>query len=530
MNTNTLGPHYRQLYESELLRTQIALRLADRVSSDGSIQDRCQSRIAESALLWRLLRNIGCLPEIQSRLVRYIERTEPASTVERIIHRAVLTGESQHAEAEAFLGSFKHLTGERKKILLSTLLALTGAASNEPIAAGRKIEYRGHAVWTELVMCAIKIIRDEADGGSIPDDRQFLMKLLCDYPPSRVWQGNALAHLLGLHGLFAFAPHDPQLRAGVTALASQLNSDGGVPFIVGQDIWVSALAGLALAESGIVPEAASWLGEFIAARQLSDGGWGYDRNTTQSDVDDTSRCVVFLHALDSSKYAGVLHSGLEYLNGMAGEDGGFPTYLRGDPSEPDLTAGAALALATGAPPPADTLRRAGLFLLSAQSADGSFDPSWTRSHSSVVAHVVRALRELCQADAIPATHTEQAISRSVKFLVQRQNLDGGWGHRKGQVSDAISTSHAIDAISGHADPRVVSRAVSNLLLQRDLDGFAAPPDQVGPRPIPYDFPVLADIHVLSSLNRLHALARGRDAVSRRIDVRPNSAGGAVLGH
>lgn len=530
MNANTLGPHYRQLYESELLRTKIALRLADRMSADGSIQDRCQSRIIESALLWRLLRNIGCLPEIQSRLIRYIERTEPASTVERIIHRAVLTGQSQQAEAGAFLGGFEHLTGERKKILLSTLMALTGACAIDRTVAGKTIEYRGQAVWTELVMCAIKIIRDEADGGSIPGDRQFLVALLRDYPPSRVWQGNALAHLLGLHGLFAFAPHDPLLRAGVTALASQLNFDGGVPFIAGQDIWMSALAGMALTESGIAPDAAAWLGEFIAARQLPDGGWGYDRSTTQSDVDDTSRCVVFLHSLDASKYADVLHSGLRYLDGMAGPDGGFPTYLRGAPSEPDLTAGAALALATGAPPRADALRRAGLFLLSAQNADGSFDPSWTRSHSSVVAHVVRALRELCEADAIPPAQTEQAISGSVKYLVQRQNLDGGWGQRTGQASDAISTAHAIDAITGRADARVLSRAVGNLLLQRDLDGFAAPPDQVGPRPIPYDFPILADIHVLSSLNRLHALAPGSDEVSRRIDVRPNSARGAVLGH
>lgn len=44
------------------------------------------------------------------------------------------------------------------------------------------------------------------------------------------------------------------------------------------------------------------------------------------------------------------------------------------------------------------------------------------------------------------------------------------------------------------------RAMEFLLNQQRPDGtFSSIPDQVGPRPLPFDFPVLTNIHVISAL-------------------------------
>jgi hypothetical protein len=452
------------------------------------------------------LRKARLFPDVQSRVVHYLEDANPVHDIERIIQRAAMNRHDRDGDADGFLRNFRHSTGDRKKLLLSTILALVGACPVERSVGRRVSGYTGHAVWTDLTLCAIKIINEHV--GSHSEDRLFLTTLLRSHPGTGVWQGNLLAHLMGLHALFTFAPDGFLLRRGAAALASRLNPDGGVPFIAGQDVWVSALAGSALVDSGAAPAAAERLGDFIAARQLPDGGWGFDRGTTQSDVDDTSRCVSFLQSLSPAEYAGELRRGRGYLTAMAGADGGFPTYVRGDPSEVDLTAGSVLALMDDSPTAVPVLARAADFLLSAQHADGAFDPSWTRSQASVISHVIQALHELKRVGVGPTRNPRirRAIGNSVNFLVQQQNGGGGWGHRGGDISDAISTAHAVSALAGCVRPRLLVRAIG-VLHSQDGDVPAAPPDQVGPRPIPYDFPVLAEIHVLNALNRMVEASR-----------------------
>ncbi|MFE6331620.1 prenyltransferase/squalene oxidase repeat-containing protein [Streptomyces sp. NPDC057798] len=85
-------------------------------------------------------------------------------------------------------------------------------------------------------------------------------------------------------------------------------------------------------------------------------------------------------------------------------------------------------------------------------------------------------------------------------LIATQHADGGWGQLPDDPSDVLSTAQAVPVLARHGDPLSVSRAVTYLLNQQDPDGgFTSPPDQVGPRPLPFDYPVLTDIHALSAL-------------------------------
>jgi squalene-hopene/tetraprenyl-beta-curcumene cyclase len=503
--------------ELDRFRTQLAGRLAARIEPDGSIQGRCASRGIESALFLRLLRDNRLLPDVQERLARYLEHAVPAHQVESLVQAAVLGRHGQSEDTAAFLRAFDHPTGERKRILLSTVLALVGARQVHDPPVQDIPPYRGNAVWTDLTLCAIKIIHDCAGGRSVREDQAFLERLLRAQPVPGVWQGNLFAHLMGLHAVAVADPGSPLLRQGVSALSSQLNPDGGIPFISGQDVWVSALAGSALARS--TPDAgatAAKTGGFIAAQQLPDGGWGYDHSTSQSDVDDTSRCVALLESLDPAKYRRELAEGRSHLAARAGQDGGFPTYMRGDRSEADLTAGSVIALAGHSSTRRGLLVRAGEFLLSAQHEQGWFDPSWTRSQASVLAHVVEALEELERVGAADPARAGQAIGRAVSYLLREQNSDGGWGR---PASDALATAHAVTALAGRADPERLSAALSLLLSAAEHPRLPARPDQIGPRPIPYDFPVLVDVHVLTALNRaLEAHHRQHQREQQRKEV------------
>ena len=52
----------------------------------------------------------------------------------------------------------------------------------------------------------------------------------------------------------------------------------------------------------------------------------------------------------------------------------------------------------------------------------------------------------------------------------------------------------------YGDRLAVHRGIAYLLSQQLPDGrFTSIPDQVGPRPLPFDYPVLASIHSLPAL-------------------------------
>jgi hypothetical protein len=370
-------------------------------------------------------------------------------------------------------------------------------------------------------MCAVKMLHTAAQGGTPSDtDTAWLGRQLARTPAGQVWEGNLLAHLTGLHALHARQPDHPAIGHGITALAACARPDGGIPFIRHQSVFVTALAGTALAAGGADPAVLERIGGYLTAQQKNDGGWGYDDSTTQTDVDDTTRCAVALRDIGGpSRYPRPLARADAYLMLMAGHDGGYPTYLAGHPSEPEMTAVALIALTLPAPidgPHHDRrtalVRAAAEFLITAQNRDGSWEPSWTRSTTAVTTYALDALE--AAAGMLPelGSRTQPAVAAARAHLVATQNEDGGWGHSPLDGSDVISTAHALPGLRTAAR----NKAVHYLISRQHHDGhYTAPPDQVGPRPFPFDYPILADIHVLTALTRTARTTKPRQPPTNR---------------
>jgi prenyltransferase beta subunit len=244
------------------------------------------------------------------------------------------------------------------------------------------------------------------------------------------------------------------------------------------------------------------MSELVAAGQAPDGGWPFATGMQQTDVDTAARCMEFLRAADPRRYRAGLERASAYLVAMAAPSGGFPTWIASDVPDLDMTAGAILALAPDAERHRDLLAAATDFVLDSQLPDGAFERSWTISESSAILRVVDAL-DAVRAPSVPAARRiEEAIRRAVKHLAQTQNADGGWGRDADARSDVLSTAQAVPVVARHGDATGASRALAYLLSKQDSDGgFSSVPDQVGPRPLAFDFPVLADIHVLSAFQR-----------------------------
>ena len=116
-----------------------------------------------------------------------------------------------------------------------------------------------------------------------------------------------------------------------------------------------------------------------------------------------------------------------------------------------------------------------------------------------------------------------------------QHADGGWGQEAGAPSDVLSTAQAIAVVVRHGDAADAVRALAYLLSRQDADGgFSSPPDQTGPRPLAFDFPMLADIHALSAFQRAgHLMDVGMSAAGGRATTPcadSRTAGPRLAGH
>jgi prenyltransferase beta subunit len=199
---------------------------------------------------------------------------------------------------------------------------------------------------------------------------------------------------------------------------------------------------------------------------------------------------------------------LDYFRKLQREDGGYPTYELEGESEVTMTANILLAqsLCVGRRPHLrQSMRRACQFLMERQRNDGRFEKSWSLCESYSMFRVIWAL------DVYPATDEAPRIelvrARALRYLRETQHADGGWGQDAGQPSDALSTAYALASLGllwGHLpiEPSRIDRAVHYLLSQQDPEtgGFVSTPDVAGPRPIPFDLPLLNTVFCLMGLS------------------------------
>ena len=431
-----------------------------------------------------LLKRQGVLPEAQAQLAAYLQAAPRHGPFDSLVAGAAIGRTPSAAGARAFLASFSHWTGARKQLLLQSILRLLGY---EVLPTGPVPDYRGYATWTSLVLCAIGMT--EAAGTADGEARLGYLTGVLAERRGQVFDGNALAHLVALHCLHQVDPGHAAIGDGIAALEAMRHPGGGMPFIAGQEIFVTPLAASCLARAGAEGDLLERMGDFLVGAQLPDGGWSYTAVSSQSDVDGTSRCLEALRVIGASRYREALDRGERYLLSMAGADGSFPTYVRGHEGEVDMTAGAILALG---PRLGELLTVSADFIASKQHRDGTFPVSWTISTASVASRAIDAL----EASGLHG----HSVQRAVRSLAGSQNADGGFGQRPGMPSDVLSTAQAVQALTGRAPGRVVPDALNYLTEQQHNDGsFTSVPDQVGPRPIPYDFPILATVQALFAL-------------------------------
>ncbi|MHC5822243.1 MAG: prenyltransferase/squalene oxidase repeat-containing protein [Nostoc sp.] len=480
--------------------------LKDQVKTDGSVRDVCKSRVLESSLMLHLLTIQEIYPIYQYQLTHYLT-TQLDKEHNNKFHKALILGvlrksTSEDAQViEDYMTGFQHFTASRKRVLFRAILAELRVI---PYDSQYQIEhfcYRGYQSWIAAEICALKVLY--AFGLNHQkwvnhDDVEFL---LATQNNNSIWEKHVLANIIILLALQKFPEHDHVVLKGINNLLSCQNSDGGFPFIASFEIFCTATAGVALTDTGVDVETLLQMAEYIAGQQQSDGGWAYAEGVRQTDVDDTSFCVEFLRAVNPEKYKEYISKAEAYLLAIQNEDGGFPTFVRGNPSEITMTAAALNALAPRSAEYTNVFEFGLRYITSQQKFDGSFERSWSLSEAQAIFRSVLAMRTckvVRSAQLLESIYTAEA--KALDYLRKSQNSDGGWGHQLGDASDVISTSYTLIALSSLGDAETLRRSTHYLMLQQDEEGkFVSIPDQAAPRPIPYDVPILTSIFALLAL-------------------------------
>ena len=273
----------------------------------------------------------------------------------------------------------------------------------------------------------------------------------------------------------------PVVERGVAFLGRSVRTDGSWPIDTDLATWVTTLSINALARRpdwrdrlGSTERAAlsRWLldQQYRKRHVYTDadpGGWAWtDLPGGVPDADDTPGALLALHALDAAAPAhrDAACAGIGWLLDLQNADGGIPTFCRGwgalpfDRSSPDLTAHTLRAWTAWRPALPDALRsrterathRAVRFLERTQAPGGSWTPLWFGNQGAPedanpvygTARVLEGLSVLADAEAVPATE-----QRAVRWLVEAQREDGGWGGGPDVQPSIEETAVAVSALA-----------------------------------------------------------------------------------
>ncbi|MFD4922287.1 prenyltransferase/squalene oxidase repeat-containing protein [Streptomyces goshikiensis] len=500
-------PHWPpEAFPADLGPATLRLRthVKDRIDADGALRSPCHSRVLESALFLALLDRTRRESAGRDRLAVYLAgHRDSVDPMDRLLARTALDRQPNTAPAadmERFLAQAPDFTGPRKRALLQAVLLLLGSAVATGLPDPEAFSHRGLHSWARVQVTAVKAVLAHAHGQPHLVDERDLDLLRSTQRAGTVWEGNLLIHLSVLHALARLPGHDRLIAEGIRTALEHQRADGGMPFICDEDTWVTATAGVALHAAGAPAPVLDAVARRLLHLQHPDGSWSYTEHARLADTDCTSVAAEVLHLTGPDSRRAPVHRAIGALHALKGEDGGFPTYLAGAPSEASMTAAAANALSTQGPTQRAAVDAALEFLAAQQHPDGSFPPDWSSSrHHTIFRATLAAAGHL----DIPGSAGQRITHRAIRLVLHTQNADGGWGRQDGDASDALSTAYALITLTRQDAAGPAARGAAYLLTQQRPDGsIASIPDSIGPRPVGFTVPALADTFALLALGHL----------------------------
>ncbi|MBP2328298.1 squalene-hopene/tetraprenyl-beta-curcumene cyclase/sporulenol synthase [Kibdelosporangium banguiense] len=474
--------------------TRLSRYVTLHMDSEGAVRDPCLGRPLETALLLRLLQDTGRPFTLQDN---YFRSMPPGSDpFDVAIAQAALGWNGQatdelHASIAARSPGF---TGPRKRALLDGVFAVLSASTGTGESCQDSLRRDGLHSWAQVQVTALKGILTE----SLAEEDVDL--LVSTQLQPEIWEGNVLIHLCTLHALRRLPGTEAVVAEGIRKVLPHMRLDGSVPFVTDTDTWCTVTAGIALDSVGAPEPALRRIARRLVNCQQPNGGWSYTDAALQTDVDDTSVALQFLQSRIGYLNGHAVERGLSSLLTLQHPQGGFPTYIRDSVPEACMTVAALDAFTSDYPRHHRVIADGLSFLADEQLPDGTFPPDWS---SSLLHTVFRTVLMTSRIPAEPLTPARRIGERALRFVLQSQNDDGGWGQRADSPSDPISTSYALMALCAQEDPRPAAAGVRYLLGHQQEDGsIASVSDSIGPRPFIFHVPLLADIFALMALGHV----------------------------
>jgi squalene-hopene/tetraprenyl-beta-curcumene cyclase len=277
-------------------------------------------------------------------------------------------------------------------------------------------------------------------------------------------------------------------------------------------VWDTVLAAHALAEAGLAAHpslrrAADWLlgqqcgrpGDWVHRNPVAPGGWCFEyRNDLYPDVDDTCMALLVLARVRPTIADGAtaISRGLTWMLGMQNDDGGWGSFDRGndkrwltrvpfadhnamiDPSTADITGRVleCLGALPGFGPHHPVVARACRFLRRTQLSAGCWYGRWG------VNYIYGTWQALLGLRAARQDMSADYVRHAVRWLLEHQNSDGGWGEsitsyddpsQRGRgPSTPSQTAWALMGLmaAGETDSPAVRRGIGHLLDRQDEHG------------------------------------------------------------